>query len=280
MKRKEFHYRVPWATTSAQPGAHQSLHAGDGHAFWRLAPFSSYPDPRRLDLRASIRDPGESLWVRLYRQRGRITMHAVVDLSASMGYRGRGAKLEVVADFVAALALSSYRSGDSMGLVGLSTGEKAELWLPPTRQPGQALELAERLREYRPQGTNARGLPYAGRHLPQRRGLVFLLSDFHFSWDLLNKILLALAMHDVVPVVIWDPEEREPTASGLTLLRDLEERGERFLWLRPGLRSRWIRGFEERRARLTRVFHAWGREPLFLYGDFDPDRVTRYFHAV
>jgi hypothetical protein len=279
MKWKEFHYRVPWSTPNALHGAHQSFHAGDGHTFWRLVPFSSHSDPRRLDLRASIRDPGENLWVRSHRQRGRITVHAVVDLSASMGYRGSGVKLAVVADFVAALALSSYRSGDTMGLIGLSAEEKPELWLPPLHQPGQALELAEHLREYQPRGRNAKGLQYALRYLPQHRGLVFLLSDFHFPWDLLGRVLLALALHDVVPVVIWDPGEREPIASGLALLRDLEEGTERFLWLRPGLRSRWIQGFEKRRVRLTRVFRAWGREPLFLEGAFDPDQVTRYFHA-
>jgi uncharacterized protein (DUF58 family) len=279
MKRQEFHYRVPWASTGAQPGAHRSVYAGEGQTFWRLAPFSFHPDPRRLDLRATIRDPAEDFWVRLYRQRGRITVHAVVDLSASMGYPGTRTKLAVVADFVAALALSSYRNGDAAGFVGLSAGTKAEFLQPPTRQPGQAFELAKRLRVYRPRGTNANGLQHAGRYLPQRRGLVFLLSDFHFSQDLLRRILFALALHDVVPVVIWDPEEMEPTASGLALLQDLEQGTERFLWLRPGLRCRWRQGFEERRAGLTRVFRTWGREPLFLYGDFDADRVTRYFHG-
>ncbi|MDF9391477.1 MULTISPECIES: DUF58 domain-containing protein [Methylococcus] len=279
MTRKEFHYRLTWRADSVQPGAHPSRQGGGVHAFQRLVPFLAHPDPRRLHLRASLGDPSGHYWVRLHEQRGRITVHALADLSASMGYRGHASKMAVLADFTEGLALSSNRMGDAMGFVGLSDCSAPDFLLPPTRQVGAALMLAERLRRFRPRGGSARGLRHAVRYLPSRRGLVFLLSDFHFPLGFGKQIMASLAHHDVVPVVLWDPEESAPQASGLAWMQDLENGRERLMWLRPALRSRLSQRFQERRERLVAMLRGFGREPLFLSGGFDPDAVTRYFHA-
>ncbi|QXP88440.1 DUF58 domain-containing protein [Methylococcus capsulatus] len=279
MKHKEFHYRLTWRADGVQPGAHPSRQGGGVHAFQRLVPFQAHPDPRRLHLRASLGDPGGHFWVRLHEQRGRIAVYALADLSASMGYRGRASKTAVLADFTEGLALSSYRTGDVMGFVGLSDRSVPDFHLPPTRQVGAALMLAERLRGFRPTGGSARGLLHAVRYLPSRRGLVFLQSDFHFPLGFLKQVMESLAHHDVVPVVLWDPEESVPEASGLARMQDMENGMERLMWLRPALRARLSQTFQERRERLAAMLRGFGREPLFLSGGFDPDAVTRYFHA-
>ncbi|TAN51142.1 MAG: hypothetical protein EPN21_07340 [Methylococcaceae bacterium] len=51
-------YRVPWRYGGFRPGIHASRHAGSGQLFQRLAGLLDYPDPRRLDLRASLTDLG------------------------------------------------------------------------------------------------------------------------------------------------------------------------------------------------------------------------------
>jgi hypothetical protein len=279
MKRMEFHYRPAWRADSVQPGAHPSRYGGGVHAFQRMVLFQAHPDPRRLALRASLSDPFGCFWVRLHEQRGRIAVYALADLSASMGYRGRESKTTALADFTEGLALSSNRTGDAMGFVGLSDRAAADFLLPPTRQVGAALDLARSLRGFRPRGASARGLLHAVRYLPSRRGLVFLLSDFHFPLSFLKQLMASLAHHDVVPVVLWDPEESSPEASGLARMQDMESGMERLMWLRPALRNRLSQTFEERRGRLMAMLRGFGREPLFLSGGFDADAVTRYFHA-
>ena len=61
------------------------------------------PDPRRLDLRASLREVRGDWLVRVNRQRVSVPVHVIVDVSASMSFGFPKPKLHVVADFVTAL---------------------------------------------------------------------------------------------------------------------------------------------------------------------------------
>jgi len=273
----EFHYRIPWRAAGSHPGSHRGRYSGSGQLFRHLAPLSAHPDPRRLDLRASVTDPFETWRVRLYEQRSAIPVYAVADLSGSMAYRGAHPKMAVLADFIEGLAASVYRSGDTLGIVAAADRIYPEFYLPPSRQPGPAFRLAERLRRFVPQGIGCQALGKTGRLLPGRRGLVFLLSDFHFPLALLREIMAALAHHDVVPVMLWDENEALPEARGVARLADLEGGGDRLLLLRPALRERLAANLQQRRERLTALFRQCGREPLFLPEGFDADRVTRYF---
>ena len=77
------------------------------------------PDPRRLDLRASLRDIRGDWLVRVNRQRAAVPVQVIVDVSASMGFGSPRPKLQVVADFVEALGQSAFRVGDALGMVGV-----------------------------------------------------------------------------------------------------------------------------------------------------------------
>ncbi|MGZ8218422.1 DUF58 domain-containing protein [Methylomagnum sp.] len=277
MTQREFHYRIPGHAGGARPGAHPSRQVGDGQRFRHLAPFLAHPDPRRLDLRASLTDPFETWRVRLCEQRSAIPVYALADVSGSMDFRGVHPKIAVLADFIEGLAESVYRAGDTLGLLAAAEDIRPEFCLSPSRLPGPAFRLAARLRPFRPHGLGCRGLVQAGRLLPGRRCLVFLLSDFHLPLNLLREILTGLCRHDVVPVVLWDEGEALPDARGLARLADLEGGGQRLLLLRPALRERLADNLRQRRERLVWLFRQFGWEPLFLSKGFDPDQVTRYF---
>jgi hypothetical protein len=277
VKPAEFHYRIPWRAAGSRPGSHRGRYSGSGQLFRHLAPLAAHPDPRRLDLRASFTDPFETWRVRLYEQRSAIPVYAVVDLSGSMAFPGAHPKMAVLADFIEGLAASVYRSGDTLGIVAAADRVRQEFYLPPSRQPGAAFRWAERLRRFRPQGIGCHGLGRAGRFLPGSRGLLFLLSDFHFPLTLVREIMAGLVRHDVVPVVLWDENEALPQARGLARLADLEGGGDRLLLLRPALRERLAANLRQRRERLIALFRQCGREPLILPEGFDADRITRYF---
>jgi len=60
------------------------------------------PDPRRLDLRASISDMRGDWLIRTFMQPASITVHVLLDVSASMRF-GQPGKLQVAADFLLSL---------------------------------------------------------------------------------------------------------------------------------------------------------------------------------
>lgn len=278
MSTEEFHYRVPWRARGAFAGQHRSHSRGDGFEFRGHAPLLQVGDPRRYDARASLRDPLERLLVRVHEQTSSIPVVALLDVSASMGFRGRACKQDMMADFVESLGYSVYRTGDSFSAIACDAGIREDLMQPRSRARGAGHEMASRLRGCPFEGTSADGLLEAARLLGSRRALVFLVSDFHLPLPLIESVMGALARHSVVPVVLVDSAEFAPSA-GAWLIRvaDPETGAERTLFMRPALRERLRVRFEERRTALGTLFERHAATPLWLVDRFRADQVTQYF---
>ncbi|MEO5696363.1 MAG: MxaS protein [Burkholderiaceae bacterium] len=276
----ELRYRIGAPALGHFPGHHRSPRGDGGFEFRGHASLLDAPDPRRLDLYASLRDPFERWIVRVNSLRKAIPVVMVADLSASMGFVGARRKLDVMADFADSLAWSAWRSGDSFGFVGCDNAVREDLLLPATRLRGAGAGLAQTLRAFRPEGRSADALSTAHRHLARRRSLVFLVSDFHLPLGEIDVVLTSMAHHDLVPVVIWDALEFTLGANpGLAHVVDPETGRRQLVWWRPALRDRWRAARQQRRDALLEMFRAHRIKPLFVEGDFDADAVTRHFHA-
>jgi hypothetical protein len=278
MTVKELHYRLHGAARGQVPGQHRSRAGGNGIEFRGHASLHDAADARRIDVHASLRDPFGRWIVRVQRQRLSIAVAVVADLSASIGVAGVVPKQGVLAELVESLAWSAWRSGDSFGFVGCDSVVRPDLLLPQTRARGAGAALAASLRGLRLDGRSAHGLLQAHGHLPQRRALVFLVSDFHLPLADVAAVLGRLAHHDVLPVVLWPPAEFDLGASlGFADMADPESGRRQWLWWRPALRQRWQAAAQQRRADLLTLFRAQRLSPLFIEGAFDADAVTRHF---
>ncbi|MGA0610959.1 DUF58 domain-containing protein [Caldimonas sp. KR1-144] len=286
---QEFHYRTLRPAAGHFPGAHRSSRGETGFEFRGHLPLQDAPDARRIDLRASLRDPHEQWLVRVHSQRMTVPVYLIADLSASMAFEGARRKLDVLGDFARALAYSAARHGDAFGFVGCDRGIREDLLLPLTRARGAGLDLGDRLRRLADRGGldaarahGAQGLALAHRHLRRTRALVFLASDFHFGAALLERVLDSLAMHEVVPVVIRDEAEYALPDGGalghaLAWARDPETGERRLLWSRPALRARWADLQARSRAHLQAQLREHRLRPLFLEQGFRAEAVTAYF---
>ncbi len=305
---QEFHYRLRGRVSGQRPGSHPGSSIGAGQEFVSHMSLYNRPDPRRLDLRASLRGLNDEWLVRVNRQRAGASVRALVDVSASMMFGSRWPKLHVVADFVEALGLSAFRVGDAVGMMAFDEGERADLFVPARVSRGMGSLLGAALREVcegdgmdgaadsdrvrggvqvrrastagaSPTGNRlSDGLEEAAARLAGQQGLVFLVSDFHWPLERLDIALDLLAHAGVVPVVVWDPAETEPpTRNALASLRDAETGARRTLWLRPRLRQEWRRGVEERRAEIDGFFAGHAIRPFYVEGAFDGDALSRYF---
>ena len=274
----ELHYRVAGAVRGRWPGAHRSRHGHSGSEFRTHAPLIDVPDVRRLDLHASLRDPFGRWLVRVNSERMAIPVAVVADLSASMGFEGTQRKLDVLADFVESLSWSAWRNGDSFGFVGCDERVRSDLVLPQTRARGGGVALAASLRALAPAGRSAHGLLSAHRYLMRQRSLLFVVSDFHLPLELVARVFDSLADHEVVPVVLWQPQEFAlGPGTGIADVIDPESGLRRALWWRPSLRARWEAAQRERRAALLGELRRRRLAPLVIEGAFDADAVTRHF---
>ncbi|HEY3328250.1 MAG TPA: DUF58 domain-containing protein [Novimethylophilus sp.] len=275
---KEFSYHIGWRSRGRHAGRHASVQTGLGMEFRGHAPLIAYPDPRRIDLRQTLRDPSEQIFVRMFNQKSSIPVYALCDLSGSMGFVGERSKLALAAEIAASVAYSAYRVSDPFGFVGFDDMVREDWLFTSTTKVHGAFDLTDRLGDYRPSG-GANGLLDADRFLSRERSLVFLISDFHMPSALLEQALGSLMRHHVVPVVLWDGAEyRKLPEFGITSVTDCETGARRTLFLRKGYRERIAQAFEDRRQMLQKLFMRFDMPPFFVEETFSADALTEYFY--
>jgi uncharacterized protein (DUF58 family) len=273
----ELPYRLDWRGSGIRVGAHRGKIEGAGGLFRNFDLLLRAPDPRRIDLRMSLRDPFGNLVVRRFEQKTSIVVYVLVDLSASMSFEGDAGKMQVVADLCGALAASARRIGDSFGLIGAAEHILPAFFLPATRSRGNEAEMVARLRAFRPEGHGAQGLLDAASYLAGRRKLVFVMSDFHWPVDLIESLFAALSPHDVVPIVLKSAHEaRDLPRFGLVSLADLETGRRRLFVMRPSLREKWRRRQAEQARALRAAARRYGRASFEIVGAVDWDRLAAY----
>ena len=268
------HYRLRWRPESIFPGAHPGRGDGADGEFRRHVSLLRQPDPRRIDLRASLRDPTGELHVRQFAPRRAVAVVALVDLTASM--RFGDAVSRRVSDLCALLALSAVRSGDSFALFGCDARLREDIGIPLARRRGMEEEVRHRLRSAAPTGSGPVGLFEAAERLPARRSLVFLVSDFLLAPADIERLLDALWRHDVVPVVVRDSVVEDALPRwGLIEVGDLETGASRLVFMRPGLRRRWRQEALARRRTLDALFARRGMRAFDLKDELDTDALAR-----
>lgn len=271
-----FTYQINWRSRSHHTGYHRGAQNGLGVEFRGNVPLVDYPDARRIDLRESIRDPGEQVHVRIFNQKTATPVAAVCDLSGSMRF---GGKMRLMAEIAASVAYSAYQAADTFSFIGFDDAVREDWFTPPSYRMHDAFELVSRLEDYEPADSGCDGLLEVGRYLGQTRSLVFLVSDFHMPLELLEQSLNMLSRHHVVPVVLWNAGEyRSLPGFGLGTIVDPENGQQRTLFFRSALKQRFMQAFAERRETLETLFMRYEIPPCFIEDNFDAQVLSDYFH--
>ena len=277
----EFVYKIPGTSQESRPGAHRSSSKGAGMMFASHARLFDHPDPRRLDLRASMTNISRDWLVRVNHQRSSVGIKVIVDVSASMNFGLSASKLDVVADFLEALGHSAHRYGDSISLLAFDHTVRDDLYMPARSGRGIGLAMAaaikaSKMQQYR--ATNTNGIAGCVEQIAGATGLVFILSDFHWPLLELCSVLNKLAGALVVPIVVWSAAETEPPLQGrLLAISDVESGVHRRLWLREKTRDEWRENVAARRMEITDAFGKNDIYPFHIDGDFNAESLSRYF---
>ncbi|NOU24342.1 MAG: VWA domain-containing protein [Methylotenera sp.] len=272
------HYHVRWRPSGHQPGASRGIVAGIGDQLRSVVLLRDHPDPRRLDLRASVRDPFANIWVRDFNLNSALKVIVLVDTSASMGYVGQVNRMHVAQEIASQLALSAYRSGDAFGLFAAGEAMNKQCMLPPKANRGAWLWVNHHFSKLKPQGQHANGLFAAVPYLPQRRCLVFLISDFRWQAGKLKQLLKKMAHHDVVPVMLQDPAEMDALPkSGIAILRDTETGAAQFVWMRESLKKQMQNLRAQHVRNVEEASRKYGNKPFVVKGEFSSALLTKYF---
>lgn len=271
-----FTYQINWRSRNHHAGYHRGTQNGLGVEFRGNVPLVDYPDARRIDIRQTLRDPGEQVHVRVFNQKNATPVYAVCDLSGSMQF---GRKIPLAAEITASIAYSAYQAADTFSFVGFDDVVREDWLTPPSYRMHDAFELTSRLADYRPAPSGCAGMLEAGRYLGQARALVFLISDFHMPLEALEQAINTLSRHHVVPIVLWSASEyRDLPSFGLSTMIDPESGRQRTLFFRGALKARFEQAFAARRAALEELFMRYETPPCFVEDRFDAEALSEYFH--
>ncbi|MGJ8619172.1 MAG: DUF58 domain-containing protein [Methylophilaceae bacterium] len=277
-KESRIHYRIGWKPSGQQPGAKRGLSAGIGDQLRSMVLLRDHPDPRRLDLRASIRDPFERLWVRDFTLNTAFKVIVLLDASASMRYNGVVNRIKVVEDIVVQLAISAYRSGDAFGLFAANTRIIKSATLPPKINKSAWLWAQRNIAKIPIAGNSAAGLLDVIPQLSRQRSLVFVISDFRWPAEQYKQLLKGLNHHDVVPVMLQDPAEvTDMPTYGIASVKDMETGQAQFLWMRPALKQKIEHAYLQQIQRIQSMSYRYGVKPFLVPGVFNSTHLNQYF---
>lgn len=267
-------YRIIWRSRALRQGMHRSTQSGAGGLFRDLATLLEYRDPRRIDMRQTLRDPFGTLHVRRFEEKSQIGATMLLDVSGSMGFHGAAPKMGIAADLAQVFAASVRRAGDTFALHAADDEVREELSVPPTRSRAGETAMVAALRAFVPARKGASGLIDAARKIGRKRNLVIVVSDFLLPAEQLEALFEALSGHDVIPIRIADSRESAAFPSwGLLELADLETGRRRLVAMRPALKAEWQRRIEARRSIFRSLAARHGREPFEITDSVAWDRL-------
>ena len=190
----DFQYKIYGSSKSSRPGSHKSSERGSGMEFNRLVSLQQYPDPRRLDLRASIIDPYKRWLVREFKQKSSVSVFAIVDLSASVRFNGVQNGGNLISKILTSVMKSTRRYGDRFGLIGFDNEFRQDWFIPATQRVPLNFDMLDLQFPHGKTKRGHKGLMEAPNWLPKERCLLFLFRIF-ISRSTFCLIFLVVQFH-------------------------------------------------------------------------------------
>lgn len=207
-------------TDSRQQGSQRSPDVGEGLTFSDYRRYTPGDDVRLVDWRVYART--DEYFIKQYEAERNLTVHVLVDTSASMDFgAGTANKFEFAARFGLAFAYFAASQHDAFRFSALGTGVDRFDRGRSTR--GELLRLLDAVNAVDPDGrTDFAGALDAYARTIHSRSLVVVVSDFLDDPDAIEDGVAALGHNDVLLVHVVAPEERDPDVAGDTVFEDPE----------------------------------------------------------
>jgi uncharacterized protein (DUF58 family) len=216
-------------------GEQRSTEVGEGLTFSDHRRYSPGDDTRLLDWRVYART--DELYIKQFEAERNLTVHVLLDASASMDYGARGGTED--AEERGPTHKFEYGAKLGLGFAALAADEHNDFRFSLFRDTheridrnrstqGEVLALIDRLNETEPDGETdfQRALEDYATTIDSK-SLVLVVSDFLGDPDAIEAGLAALSRNDVTLGHVVEPTERDPDVRGEAIVTD-PERDARF----------------------------------------------------
>ena len=240
-------------------GEHTSSRRGRGLEFYDFRGYRPGDDFRHIDWNIYARL--DQLFLKLHASDEDLTLHLVLDASASMGF-GEPSKFDHARKLAAALACIALHNFDRVGVTTFTAALGASL--APSKARYHMSSLLAFLAELPCAGPTGFGAALRAFAMRTRSpGLVILISDLLGADDALSGIeALRHGGHDVVVIQLLAESEIDPPLDGALRLADAETGAELEVTVDEELRELYQRRLERRLQDVERFCRRQGVEYL------------------
>lgn len=202
-------------------GEYHSAFKGHGLSFDSVREYQYGDDVRNIDWNVSARM--RNLYIKEYIEERELSVVIMIDMSGSTEFGSGRRKRDLVLE-VAALFLNLAQINNDRVSACIFT-DRVERFIRAKKGRKFVLKVLDEIVKFRPAGRETRisaAIDFVQRVL-KKRSIVFIISDFLDPDDgFVLKMKLLARKHDIIPIQVSDPLEKEARFFGLTEFVDLE----------------------------------------------------------
>jgi len=221
--------------TSNYVGERFSRATGRGLIFKDHAIYAPGEDFRSVDWRVFGRT--DKLYVKRYEEERNLTVHVILDSSASMNFGSTITKADFAGMIGIGFAYLALKNNESFVL---STFSDALEVFRPKKGRAQLASMVEYLNSRKPKGLTKLDQSLAGyKKLIGSKSYVVIISDFLYPIEEIKKALYFFKNHKLVLIQVLDKVERNLNLEGDFRLKDLETSEVLRTYLNPFARQQY-----------------------------------------
>ena len=278
MSTKQFNYTISWRSRNNRYGNNLSSKIGNDFEYSGSKNFNDHPDLTRIDIKNSITDPYENIYVKTYNLNNPINLIVLCDISSSV-FVAKKNNL-IIKNLSKLIANSAIEQGDKFSMLCYNDFIKNDLML----EPGNNFELINKWIdkiELISEKSSSKALKMINKYLPEEKSLIFWISDFHYPLNKIEEILNQLSNHHVIPLFISSEGEiKKLPKYGFRKFLDSEINVEHEIFLRPNIKKQLLEDYKTTKEKIFRLFSKKQLKQIVIDENIDIDAIKKYFMST
>ena len=249
--------------TSNYTGPRRSIALGRGIVFKEHRIYAPGDDIRSIDWRVYART--DDLYVKTYEEERNLTVHVIVDYSASMNFGKQITKFDYASMLGVGFAYLAMKENEKFQF---STFSEELSVFQSKRGMGQLAAMVDHLNSTKTKGASKiKDAIQQYKKLMGSRAMLVLISDFLMPIEEIDEALYMLGDHEIKIIQVLDPVEKELKLQGDFKLKDSETGAKLRTYISPRLRMQYQKQLEEHSAKIEETCNKLGMKFHFITTD-------------
>ena len=249
-----FHLAVKKRVTSNYTGPRKSIATGRGLMFKEHRIYSPGDDIRLIDWKVFART--DDLYIKTFEEERNLTVHIIMDASASMGFGKPVSKFDYAAMLGVGFAYLAMRDNEKFQFSTFAEGIDV---FQPRRGMSQLASMVFHLNSTKTKGySKLLEAMIQYKKVVGSRSMLVLISDFLIDANEVIEALYNLGDHEIKVVQILDPIEKELKYQGDFKLIDSETQSKLRTYISPRLRVQYQQMLDNHAARIEETCNRLG----------------------